>query len=255
MTITSTRPPTRRRGWRIAGITATVGVIGGGIVLGPALAWGFMQQFDTTTTQSAETFDRAPEAVSVDGTTANVTIAATSDEQVAVERAVEWARTEPTIEETWSGGAFAVDLDCPGGITNWFNDVCRIDYLAQVPGRTPADVSTTTGDITLDGAVAGGHVTATTGSITGTGLAAPSLTAETRTGSIELAYATTPQEITATVTTGDISITVPDDGTAYRIVGGTATGARDIQVATDPSAERVIDVTSTTGDVAIGYPG
>ena len=271
MTSTNDRPTTGAPGWRVAGIAATVVVIGVGISVGPVLAGNLMQKLDTTTKQSAETFDRVPTAASVDAATADVTLAAAAADQIAVQRTVEWAKREPTIAETWSSGAFDVDLGCPDGITGWLNDYCRIDYVMQLPKRTPVDVSVTTGDVTLDGALGDSDVTATTGDVTldgaggdsttrtttgsiiGRGLASASTSAEAETGSIELDYTNTPEQVTASVTTGDISITVPDDGVAYRVVGETQTGERDIQVPTDPAADRVIDVTSTTGDVEIGY--
>ena len=271
MTSTNARPATRGPGWRVAGVAATVVVIGGGVTVGPVLAGNLMQKFDTTTKQSGETFDRVPTSVSVDGATANVTLTARDAEEVAVQRTVEWANREPTIKETWSNRAFDVDLECPDGVSGWLNDYCRIDYVTQLPNRTPVDVKLTTGDVTLAGDMGDSNVTATTGnvtldgvvgdletrtttgSITGTGLAGATISAEAETGSIELDYTHTPEQVTASVTTGDISITVPDDGEAYQIVGDTQTGQRDIQVPTDPAADRVIDVTSTTGDVEVGY--
>lgn len=253
MTSTNATTSTRSRGWLIAGAAASVVVIGSGILLGPVLAWGHIQQLDTTTEQSADTFDRVPESVQITATTANVNVAADERDQVAVERTVEWARSEPTIEERWSDDDFAVDLRCPDGINGWLSDVCRIDYGARVPRRTPVDIELTTGDIELAGTMGDSDLSTTTGSIRGTGLAASTTSAHLTTGSADLDYATTPEEITVELTTGDVAITVPDDGTAYRIVGETTTGEREVEVATDPSSDRVIDVTSTTGDVEIAY--
>ena len=253
MTPTSTPTPTRHLGWRIAGITATVVVIGAAIVVGPALVWGSLQELDTTTKQSADTFHRVPTSISVDATTASIVVTATDSEEVAVERSVEWARKEPSINESWSDDALHVELECPNGIIDWFTDVCRIDYAANVPEHTPVDVHQTTGDITVEGAVSDSDLTTTTGSIKATASTAGNTSAETTTGSIDLDYATAPDDVTASVTTGDITITVPDDGAAYRVLGETHTGERDIQVVTDPAAERVIDLNSTTGDVEVAY--
>jgi len=251
--MSSTTRSSTRRAWRIVGVVATVLVIGVGIAGGSVLAAMHQQNLDTTTDQTAATFEQAPTTVSVDGETADVTLTAADSDEVAVERTVEWARTEPVIDETWNRGDLTIDLGCPGEITSWFNDVCRIDYGAQLPRRTPLDVGVTTGDITVEGALGDTDVSTTTGSIDGTGLTAPTVSTRATTGSIRLEHVTTPDTISASVTTGDISISVPDDGTAYRVIGETETGGRDVQVATDPSSEHVIDVTSTTGDVEIGY--
>ena len=74
--MSSTTRSSTRRAWRIVGVVATVLVIGVGIAGGSVLAAMHLQNLDTTTDQTAATFEQAPTTVSVDGETADVTLTA-----------------------------------------------------------------------------------------------------------------------------------------------------------------------------------
>lgn len=263
-----------RQSWRVAGIIVTVLVIGGGLLVAPAL-WAFVQQLDTTTERTSQTYPRVPERVTVEGDTAEIEIVGTAADEVAVERKLEWARAEPDVTESWQGDDLVVDLTCSGGgLFGWVSDVCRVDYRAEVPTSSALELTATTGDVSADGVTGDVDVTtttgsiraddlegdrvvaqATTGSIHATELEADRVAAEATTGSIELEFTAAPREVGAEVTTGDIVVTVPDDGDPYRVVGETQTGERAVQIATDPSSDRVIDVSTSTGDVTIRYDG
>lgn len=270
----SPAPEGARRRWKFASIPVTVLVIVAGVLVAQVLVWVVLQQTGTTTEHSSGTFQRVPDSVTVEGDTAEIDVVGTATDQVSVDRQVEWARTEPEITETWHGKDLDVDLVCSGSfLFGWFNDVCRVDYRAEVPSSAAIDLTATTGSLTVadvDSAVAATTTTgsvnlrgvggdletaATTGSIRGTGLAGEKVTAETTTGDIELAFDTAPRKLTSKLTTGDIVVTLPDDGEPYRVTGRTGTGDRDIRIATDPDADRVIDVSTTTGDVTIEYRG
>lgn len=57
------------------------------------------------------------------------------------------------------------------------------------------------------------------------------------------------------MTTGDVVIAVPDDGEAYNVVGDSGDNDREVQIATDPNSDRIVDISTTTGEVTIRYAG
>ncbi|WP_375003536.1 DUF4097 family beta strand repeat-containing protein [Aeromicrobium sp. CTD01-1L150] len=245
-----------RRGWKLIGITVTALVIVGGLVMAPVLVWAFAQQVGTTTERDRDTFERATDRVTIEGETAAIDVQGTAEDRVTVDRSIEWARTRPEVVESWQGTDLDVDLDCSGvGLLGWVNDVCRIDYRAEVPATAALALTTTTGDIGIDAVAGDVELAATTGSIGGTALEADWVSTQATTGSIDLGFSTAPRQIAAEVTTGHIVVTVPDDGTRYHVTGETGTGQREIQIATDPRSDRVINVSTTTGDVTVRYTG
>lgn len=265
-------PSTTSRHWKVASIPITALVIVAGVVIASVLVFIVAQNLGTTTEHSSQTFRHVPDRVTIEGDTAEIEVVGTAEGQVAVDREIEWARTKPDITETWHGQSLDVDIDCSGNILfGWLNDVCRVGYHAEVPTSAAlelttktggiivsdidnhVDATTTTGSISIRGVAGELVAAATTGSVSGIDLDAGEVTARTSTGDIDLAFSTAPRRVIAELSTGDVVITVPDDGSSYRVVGDTQTGERRIDVATNPTADRIIDVTSTTGDVTIEY--
>lgn len=58
---------------------------------------------------------------------------------------------------------------------------------------------------------------------------------------------TTPEDVRVQVTSGDVRVVVPVDH--YRVEGESGSGDRDIQIASDPAASHVLDLSTRSGDV------
>ncbi|MFR9730484.1 hypothetical protein ACL03H_14765 [Saccharopolyspora sp. MS10] len=112
----------------------------------------------------------------------------------------------------------------------------------------PVRVRGTSGGIELRGL--GGDVDVATGSggISGEDLGGQVVAARTRAGSVELEL-TAPREVRAETGTGGVELRVPDGG--YRVRAATGTGSRDVEVTTDPSSPRLLDLRTGTGSIEV----
>ncbi|NIJ14978.1 hypothetical protein FHU38_005386 [Saccharomonospora amisosensis] len=105
---------------------------------------------------------------------------------------------------------------------------CSVHYEVIVPRGTPVSGAVDSGDLELD-SVGAVRVTADSGDIR--------LRLDRVAG------------VSAHADSGDIEVTVPSG--SYRIVGDTDSGDREIGVATDPASERVLDLSTDSGDVTV----
>ncbi|MBV2361909.1 DUF4097 domain-containing protein [Streptomonospora nanhaiensis] len=137
--------------------------------------------------------------------------------------------------------------------------------LSRVQG--PLEVSSTTGSISATGSGESVVADTTTGSVelerfdaetvevsTTTGevdvaSVFDSLRVETTTGEVDIQAQGPFSEIVASSTTGEVDVQVPR-GT-YRVEGDSTTGERDVEVETSDSADALIRVDTTTGEVGV----
>ncbi|WP_432542452.1 DUF4097 family beta strand repeat-containing protein [Kineococcus sp. SYSU DK002] len=90
---------------------------------------------------------------------------------------------------------------------------CHGDWTITVPTGTRVEVRSEAGDLTFEGRFAA---------------------------------------VTASTTAGDVEVTVPDDGTAYRVTGRSLLGDRVVGVPTgDAAADPRLDLSTTGGDVTV----
>lgn len=151
--------------------------------------------------------------------------------------------------------------------------VCSLNSTVTVPPGTGVDVSSGTGDLTVDaGAVTGnvtlssgaGDVTASSlagradhlstgaGDITAYGVTAGDVTARSVAGDITLTFSRAPSSVSVSSGAGDITIVVPPGSTQYDVQASSAVGNVDYAgIPHSPSAKRVITATSDVGDITI----
>ena len=203
---------------------------------------------------------------------------------VALERAETWSLDRPTVHEQLQDGVLRVRADC-SAFMSW----CDVSYVLRVPRGTTveartgsgslvlhrtgavradtgsgdvvltavegsADVRTGSGGVTVDG-LRGESVTARTGSgdITVTGVAVDRVSGRTGSGDVAVDLRRAPDEVRARTGSGDVVLTVPDDGQAYAVTVDTGSGDRVVDVPTDRASDRVVDLDTGSGDVAVGY--
>ncbi|GEL23287.1 hypothetical protein PSU4_22410 [Pseudonocardia sulfidoxydans NBRC 16205] len=131
-------------------------------------------------------------------------------------------------------------------ITGGIGDV----VVGDLDGRV--DVDNTGGDVLLTGL--GGDVTVRTlsGDVVATGLRSGSVLAETSTGDVSVTGAVAPTSVTARSTIGDIDVAVPATR-PYRVdVGpGSDLGSARVLLPADPTATATVSATSDHGDVTV----
>ena len=173
---------------------------------------------------------------------------------------------QPQATAALSGGTLRLTGDCSGGA--WFQP-CSVRLAVEVPPGVSVRVQGSTGDVLLDGALSavraevgtgdvswvnaeGGRLDATalTGDVSVQG-AVGTLALETRTGDIGAVLTAAPESVTAQALTGDVTVSVPDDGTQYATDIATGTGDVTGAVPADTVDGRPMTVRTSTGDVSV----
>jgi hypothetical protein len=245
----------------------------GGIVLigvGVALAFGWW----SSSTAEADAQMAAPiRSVRLEGRSGDVAVRAGDVPVTTVHQRFRYRGSRP-------GDAYAVEGDRLVLRECGWN--CTVDYEVIVPRAATVSGHVGSGDIILDGVAAAdvsvnsgdmtirevpGTVRAQAGSgdliLSGVGqeVSARSssgdirgdrlrgrVTARADSGDIEL-HLDAVQDVTAGADSGSVRLTVPPE--RYRVQGQSNSGARDIRVVQDPAAARLLDVTTSSGDVSV----
>lgn len=188
---------------------------------------------------------------------------------VAMDRSYTWSMSRPTVSSRVVGDRLLMTSDC-----SWTVGLgCTGDVRLVVPRGTTVRVHGSDGHLSLRGltgtvdaetADAGIDVSDVTGalqlhtsdgSITGTGVRSSAVQATTSDGSVQLNFSSAPTDVRALSSDGSVEVLVPRDGNPWRVDATTSDGSRAVDVATDPSADRRIQVHTSDGSVHIGYGG
>jgi DUF4097 and DUF4098 domain-containing protein YvlB len=148
-------------------------------------------------------------------------------------------RLTVTIPDSLAGRALAVALETDVG------DVVLDGEFGDL------DVVTTAGDVRLDGSATHVGVETTAGNVTVPRFSAPGdVSITTTAGETDLSLTTVPSRLDITSTAGDIGVRLPNGD--YRI--DTATNAGDVRIdaESDPEADTILRLETTTGDISVG---
>src|SRR5262249_18985032 len=77
--------------------------------------------------------------------------------------------------------------------------------------------------------------------------------AETDHGSVRVQLAVAPERVTASTSHGDVTAILPRTGDSYRVRLSTDHGDTTNDVRSDPQASRVVDLSTSHGDVTVRY--
>ncbi|MDA0163894.1 DUF4097 domain-containing protein [Solirubrobacter ginsenosidimutans] len=141
---------------------------------------------------------------------------------------------------TASGLTGRVDLDTGSGDVN-------------ATGLTgAANLQTGSGDINVRGLTGTTKLQSGSGDISGEDLGGSVISADTSSGDVDFAFRWSPTVVEASTASGDVNIAVPS-GDAYRVDADPGSGDQQIDVKTDPSADRTITASTSSGDVTVAY--
>jgi hypothetical protein len=150
-------------------------------------------------------------------------------------------RLTVTIPDSLAGRALAVALETDVG------DVVLDGEFGDL------DVVTTAGDVRLDGSVTRVGVESTAGDVTVSGLSVlGEMSVDTTAGETDLSLTTIPSHLDITSTVGDIGVRLPSG--EYRIDTSTNVGDVRIDAESDPEADTILRLETTTGDITVGNP-
>uniref|UniRef100_A0AAU2V9N5 DUF4097 domain-containing protein n=1 Tax=Streptomyces sp. NBC_00003 TaxID=2903608 RepID=A0AAU2V9N5_9ACTN len=214
----------------------------------------------------------AVSAVELDAGAAQITVLTGAAGQVTMNGSLTWSVKRPKIERTWDGDTLKVRTRCDGFVDEFVQN-CQVDLTLAVPagvslkvksGSGPIKVRDLTGPVDLQGGSGSlklhglkGPVKAKVGSgeVKADQLSSPEADLKSGSGAVDAEFIAAPRRVKADTGSGSVSITVPE-GAQYQLKGGSGSGSRDIQNKLgDPSSDRVLDVSSGSGSVTVGYPG
>ncbi|WP_199429218.1 DUF4097 family beta strand repeat-containing protein [Qaidamihabitans albus] len=240
------------------------------IVVGGAIGFGWLWP---STAEATATMESEIRDVEIDNGSGYVTVRAEDVERATVRQVFRYRWDRP-------GDAYSVDGDTL--VLGGCGGFCSVDYELVVPRGTEVGGENGSGDITLTGVGAvdvhagsgdvrvtggsgpvdidasSGHVRlsdlaqdvtvrASSGDVTGEDLRGK-VDVEASSGDIELRLAV-PRDVRASASSGDIELTMPSG--AYRVEGSSDSGNRDIEVDQVSSAEHLLRLDSSSGDVTV----
>lgn len=119
--------------------------------------------------------------------------------------------------------------------------------------RGPVDLATSSGNIITSGGTGTARLSTSSGDVRATGLAATSVYAHSSSGDVSLRLTTIPDDVTATTSSGDVRVAVPDGPSPYLVSVHTSSGDRTVGVRTDPTARRRITARTSSGNASVVY--
>ncbi|USQ75890.1 DUF4097 family beta strand repeat-containing protein [Ornithinimicrobium cryptoxanthini] len=213
-----------------------------------ALAVPAVGRIIQTTEQASHDLPVGIVSLTVDGDVGDVAIrVAGPGEEPGAVATVRSGVTEPTVEAVVSGDAAVLSDTCPN---SWW-DNCSVEWAVVVPAGTGVTVEHSVGDITVVEVTGAVSLSSDVGDITATGLGSDTVRAHSDVGDVVLDLVSPPEDLQVSSSTGDVRVTVPDDGTSYRVLAETTIGQLTNTIGSDNSQSRIIDVRTSVGDISL----
>lgn len=244
---TTIRTATRISG-ALAGLSIGATILSGCALL-PAHGMGDETMLSDTTVTS----------VRIDNPTGSVSISGdTSATGIHIEREIKYSGAKRDIGPTYEVNGDELVLSGCGRR-------CTVEYSIELPagvdvsGQTEngtielsevnnVEVSTSNGRIELEDVTGRVEVGTSNGRIEGSGLSGNGIIAKTSNGAIDLELAT-PQDVRANTSNGAIILRVPAGD--YEVVAETSLGGTNIDIASDPNGEFLLDLETSNGAITV----
>ena len=256
----TTLTPRRTRPTRVLATVAVIAVTGVGAV------WVAQAGGASTTTNEAFTLDPGTSRLEIDIDQGQVLLTAGPGDRVQVRRTVRDADRAPRVEERADAHGASLQSRCPA----WSGRACSISYEIAVPAGFAIDVAAGTGRVEvhglsveklqIEGSSGSTHledvkgsveIHSASGSISGARLGLSEFVARAGSGRTSVDFTLPPDRVTATTSSGAVTIRVPAGDGPYRVAANSGSGEEDVQVPTDPASPHHIDLSSSSGDLAV----
>jgi DUF4097 and DUF4098 domain-containing protein YvlB len=223
--------------------------------------------------------------ITVDAGSGDVKLVPATGAQVVVDSHARGSLFLPKLRTRVAGDRIEVSGHCHIVLAG----SCSASFVVHVPRGMPVhvsassgdvsasglsglvDVSVSSGDVDLDdlsgGATVdvksgdvsaralGGRIVLRTlsGDVTGADLTGAVVTAHSLSGDVDVDLASVPRTVTATTSSGDVTIAVPHTATAYAASADTHSGDHSVDVTVDPRSPRTLRARTLFGDTRIVY--
>ena len=155
---------------------------------------------------------------------------------------------EPRVDVGEAGGAASLDGHCPNNL--WFGP-CDVEWQLYLPADIAVSVTTSVGDITVDGVGTTVRAEASVGTVRLLDVTAETVEALSSVGEVVVELDVPPSSLTATTSTGDVHVTVPDGDTTYRVRSTTSLGSVTTTVPVDDASPHRLELLTSIGDVTV----
>lgn len=195
-----------------------------------------------------------------------VTVRGSDRADVGIERTVTRGLQTPSFHEVVDGDTLRLDGACPGVDLG----PCSVAYTVDVPRSGSLDIDSGPASIEAGGILGGAKLrsnggslrvynlggdvdlSTSTGSISGSDLAATTVRVSASSGGVRLGFTAPPQQVEVHTGVGSIDVEVPPDQEPYAV---SANGLRTrVEVAAAPDGSRAITATTGAGSIRIHYP-
>lgn len=209
--------------------------------------------------------------VQITADSGNIDITPASKDKTTIVNDLQWRSNRPQVQEYVSGATLYVTTTCVGDSSLWHTNICNVHITAQVPVGAIITAGTQSGNITTQNLQGDQHLTANSGTITATSpqgnvwaqtdsgsingitLGNGSFTANADSGDVNLQFSDAPSILTSTVTSGNITVSVPSDSTAYHISSSTESGSNTINVNQDVKSPKTMSLKDSSGNITVRY--
>lgn len=183
-------------------------------------------------------------ALSIDETAGDIRVSA-GDGPIIVKEILRFNKRESTTSHRITGQTLHLEDNGCGS-----RSTCSVDYDVRVPAAVAVAVKASAGQVTVANMSENLDLSATAGTVKGTGLRSESTHVQTSAGTVHMTYVRAPRLVEASAETGNVSVRVPGDA-SYAVDADAQIGSRKIGVNTDPSSVYKIRVRASVGNVSV----
>jgi hypothetical protein len=239
MSTTTTRPltPGRKATLIVGGVFAFALILYG--------AWMVASVLGITTDEQRLTLSPTGERLTID-TDGDIRIR-TGGDQIQITERIRHSIGRPNVRQRSIGDGIVLRGDCP-----WYTSTCQVSMDVTVPTGLSLDLRTSAGGITVTGVEGDVEMSSSAGDVRASGLRSKSVEARSSAGAVDLGFDAAPSTVTAHSSAGEVSVRLPQTPGGYQVHASTSAGTPRVNVASDPNSARVIDATSSAGDVTVG---
>ncbi|MFE0462834.1 DUF4097 family beta strand repeat-containing protein [Kitasatospora sp. NPDC058965] len=215
-------------------------------------------------------YERGIRTVELDLQSSSVVVTGETGDAVSVDQRERWTLDRPRVTRSVTGSTLHLTARCP---RSWLptGGPCGVQFSLVVPPGTNLTVKSGSGAVFAEGIT--GDISARTdsgsvglkrdsgriavhvgsGSVTGQDLGADQVRAQVDSGSIDLAFARPPQDLTMATNSGSAQAGLPP-GSTYRVLSSAGSGGVDVDPGLqDAASARTITATTGSGHVGLAY--
>ncbi|MFD3402993.1 DUF4097 family beta strand repeat-containing protein [Kribbella sp. NPDC058693] len=154
-----------------------------------------------------------------------------------------YAIAKPDVKVSTVGGQLVVESRCP-------DTHCSVDLTVEVPAAAAVQAKVEGSSVNVVGVSSPLNLAVSDGSADLVRVRSSRVSVDVQRGSATLSFDNPPDQVSATTSDGSLTVQVPP-GAAYAIDAVAAQGSTDLQVPTDPAANRHLYLRSSYGSITV----